>query len=344
MNSKKRTGGLSEGVWTRTRTKLAISPAINTRTWHSAHQLLSSLTQNRPIIYAASITGQVRCPLFRVAALSALFVILSHAALFSLYLGGCTDRESAMATIPTRRPEYSFENFEDPIFLNSKFHPSPSLSFPYSKKGEEKERVDSIRLFYSSDWICFLSIELRKGKKIARDCKFIYNLFKNCSNLEQCDLSLFESEKDRWSVPSLEKSKRTNHLVSLIRLLFLPGFWHRSLSPSSSLLLPLAPVALSRPPFELLLFARHLFCSPFPSRPLRESCLIRATPAVYLHVLTGKSSTLRTMLRTTLERCVYTHARSLILGHLSSFRARHFDSPRLETRFDRNAWSSPNYL
>lgn len=340
MNSKKRTGGLSEGVWTRTRTKLAISPAINTRTWHSAHQLLSSLTQNRPIIYAASITGQVRCPLFRVAALSALFVILSHAALFSLYLGGCTDRESAMATIPTRRPEYSFENFEDPIFLNSKFHPSPSLSFPYSEK-KKRESIPFVffilpieSVFFRSSW----------GRKIARDCKFIYNLFKNCSNLEQCDLSLFESEKDRWSVPSLEKSKRTNHLVSLIRLLFLPGFWHRSPSPSSSLLLPLAPVALSRPPFELLLFARHLFCSPFPSRPLRESCLIRATPAVYLHVLTGKSSTLRTMLRTTLERCVYTHARSLILGHLSSFRARHFDSPRLETRFDRNAWSSPNYL
>lgn len=341
MNSEKRMGGLSEGVWTRTRTKLAISPAINTRTWHSAHQLLSSLTQNRPIIYAASITGQVRCPLFRVAALSALFVILSHAALFSLYLGGCTDRESAMATIPTRRPEYSFENFEDPIFLNSKFHPSPSLSFPYSEK-KKRESIPFVffilpieSVFFRSSW----------GRKIAsRDCKFIYNLFKNCSNLEQCDLSLFESEEDRWSVPSLEKSKRTNHLVSLIRLLFLPGFWHRSPSPSSSLLLPLAPVALSRPPFELLLFARHLFCSPFPSRPLRESCLIRATPAVYLHVLTGKSSTLRTMLRTTLERCVYTHARSLILGHLSSFRARHFDSPRLETRFDRNAWSSPNYL
>lgn len=229
MNSKKRTGGLSEGVWTRTRTKLAISPAINTRTWHSAHQLLSSLTQNRPIIYAASITGQVRCPLFRVAALSALFVILSHAALFSLYLGGCTDRESAMATIPTRRPEYSFENFEDPIFLNSKFHPSPSLSFPYSEKKKRESipfaffilPIESV--FFRSSW----------GRKIARDCKFIYNLFKNCSNLEQCDLSLFESEKDRWSVPSLEKSKRTNHLVSLIRLLFLPGFWHRSLSPSS---------------------------------------------------------------------------------------------------------------
>ena len=229
MNSKKRTGGLSEGVWTRTRTKLAISPAINTRTWHSAHQLLSSLTQNRPIIYAASITGQVRCPLFRVAALSALFVILSHAALFSLYLGGCTDRESAMATIPTRRPEYSFENFEDPIFLNSKFHPSPSLSFPYSKK-KKRESIPFVffilpieSVFFRSSW----------GRKIARDCKFIYNLFKNCSNLEQCDLSLFESEKDRWSVPSLEKSKRTNHLVSLIRLLFLPGFWHRSPSPSS---------------------------------------------------------------------------------------------------------------
>lgn len=252
--------------------------------------------------YGASSLSSLSC----CCPLRSLRYIIPRRFVFTLSWGMHRQRVSD-GHDPYSTPRIFFRKFRRSNF--SKFQ-IPSFSFSLvSLFGEEKERVDSIRLFYSSDWICFLSIELRKGKKIARDCKCIYNLFKNCSNLEQCDLSLFESEEDRWSVPSLEKSKRTNHLVSLIRLLFLPGFWHRSPSPSSP-----SPSRSCRPlasPFRASPFCPPSFLLSFSLTAAagvvlnssHSRCLFARFNWKVLHAAHNAANDPRTM-------CVYTRALS----------------------------------
>lgn len=110
-------------------------------------------------------------------------------------------------------------------------------------------------------------------------------------------------------MPSLEKSKRTNHLVSLIRLLFLPGFWHRSPSPSSP-----SPSRSCRPlasPFRASPFCPPSFLLSFSLTAAagvvlnssHSRCLFARFNWKVLHAAHNAANDPRTM-------CVYTRALS----------------------------------